>query len=133
MTEEKIKPIGYSTHVCPCETSCPLIRLMGIIGGKWKIAILCALRGGDVIRYNQLKRKVKGITNTMLASSLKELEADGLVSRKQYAEMPVRVEYSLTSKSNDLLPIMHRLTLWSLKNYPNDENSAPEDCTHACG
>ena len=59
------------------------------------------------------KEKTKGITNAMLSSTLKELEEDGLVTRKQYEEMPVRVEYSLTEKGRSLWPIIHRLGHWA--------------------
>ena len=77
---------------CPCMDYCPLENALKLIGGKWKIPILCSLHQDGTTRYNELKRKINGITNTMLASSLKELENDGLIFRKQYDEMPVRVE-----------------------------------------
>lgn len=67
--------------------------------------LLCA-------RYGELRRLVFGITNTMLAGSLRELEADGLVARTQYPEMPVRVEYSLTEKARTLIPILMELRDW---------------------
>ena len=67
----------------------------------------------DVYGHNTLKKKTKGITNAMLSSTLKELEEDGLVTRKQYEEMPVRVEYSLTEKGRSLWPIIHRLGHWA--------------------
>ncbi|MCL2137178.1 MAG: helix-turn-helix transcriptional regulator [Coriobacteriia bacterium] len=99
---------------CPCNTSCPLTKTMGLIGGKWKIAILCALRTDGTTRFNSLKRKINGITNTMLASSLKELEESGLVLRTQYLEMPVRVEYSTTSACDELMPILQQLAVWGM-------------------
>ena len=80
-----------------CETvggdGCGLKRVLDLIGGKWKILILCA-------------------TNTMLAQSLKEMEADGLVLRRQFDEIPVRVEYSLTSSADSLIPILLELKDW---------------------
>jgi DNA-binding HxlR family transcriptional regulator len=85
---------------------------MRLIGGKWKTAILCSLHTDGMTRYNTLKRKIKGITNTMLASSLKELEESGLVQRTQYMEMPVRVEYSLTPHCDGLMPILKALAQW---------------------
>jgi DNA-binding HxlR family transcriptional regulator len=97
---------------CPCLDFCPLDNAMRLIGGKWKLPIICALHHDGTTRYNELKRKIRGITNTMLASALKELEEYGLVSRKQYMEMPVRVEYSLTSSCGDLLPILADLAKW---------------------
>lgn len=91
---------------------CGLKKVIDIIGGKWKIMILCVIDKNEIVRYGDLKRSVFGITNTMLAQSLKELERDGLVKRKQYDEMPVRVEYSLTQKVKTLIPILLELKKW---------------------
>jgi DNA-binding HxlR family transcriptional regulator len=99
---------------CPCLEFCPLEGAMRIIGGKWKVPVICALHQDGATRYNELKRKIRGITNTMLASVLKELEECGLITRKQYMEMPVRVEYSLTGASKDLLPILSQLAKWGI-------------------
>ena len=114
MTEDATQFTGCSDDSCPCTDECPLTKVMDILGGKWKIAVLCALNTDGTTRYNSLRKKIKGITNTMLASSLKELEAAGLISRMQYAEMPVRVEYSLTSKCNELMPVLRKLAEWEL-------------------
>jgi DNA-binding HxlR family transcriptional regulator len=91
---------------------CPLGSALKRIGGKWKIPIICALHQDGTTRYGELRRKISGITNMMLATSLKELEAEGLVRRKQYPEMPVRVEYSLTDASSGLIPILMQLAQW---------------------
>lgn len=95
---------------------CGLKKVLDIVGGKWKIMILCLIDNQEVIRYGELNRSIYGITNTMLANSLKELESDGLVIRKQYAEMPVRVEYSLTQKAKSLIPILLELKKWGEEN-----------------
>lgn len=100
---------------CPCMDYCPLGSALKMIGGKWKIPILCALEKDGTTRYNELKRKVRGITNTMLASSLRELEEDGLISRTQFSEMPLRVEYCLTERCDDLMPILNQLAFWGVK------------------
>ncbi len=100
---------------CPCNEECPLQVALKRIGGKWKIPIICTLSGEQGIRYNELMKKVTGITNTMLASSLKELEKDGLITRVQYNEMPIRVEYFITDKSRDLMPTLQALALWGAK------------------
>ncbi|MDR2534756.1 MAG: helix-turn-helix transcriptional regulator [Treponema sp.] len=102
---------------CPCMAFCPLENVMSLIGGKWKAPILCALHQDGPTRYNELKRKIRGITNTMLASSLKELEEAALVKREQFMEMPVRVEYSLTHNARDLLPILTHLAQWGVQCY----------------
>jgi DNA-binding HxlR family transcriptional regulator len=97
---------------CPCMACCPLETAMNLIGGKWRASILCALHRDGTTRYSELKRKIHGVTSTMLAAALKELEEHGLVSRKQYAEMPIRVEYSLTEACGELLPILGKLAVW---------------------
>ncbi len=97
---------------CPCREECPLQVTLKRIGGKWKIPIICVLSSGAGIRYNELMKKVKGITNTMLASSLKELERDGLITRVQYNEMPIRVEYFATEKAKELMPALQSLAGW---------------------
>lgn len=102
-----------NNSVCPCMEPCPMKYAMGKIAGKWKIPIICALKIGGSTRYNELKRSVNGITNTMLASSLKELEADGLIERKEYLEVPVRVEYALTSNCKYLLEAFDALDKFS--------------------
>ena len=91
---------------------CGLKRVIDTVGGKWKIMILCVIDRNEIVRYGELRRTIHGITNTMLANSLKELEADGLVERKQYDEMPVRVEYNLTEKTKTLIPILLELKKW---------------------
>lgn len=97
-------------------SGCALRRVLDAVGGKWKILLLVALSQRDELRYGELRKLVFGITNTMLASSLRELEADGLVARTQYDEMPVRVEYSLTPKARTLIPILMQLKDWGEKN-----------------
>ena len=72
----------------------------------------------DPIRFGELKKNINGITNTMLASSLRELEKDGLVSRMQFNEIPPRVEYSLTEKGQALLPVFYEMTKWGFQYIP---------------
>ncbi|SEK52156.1 transcriptional regulator, HxlR family [Pseudobutyrivibrio ruminis] len=95
---------------------CGLKKVLNIVGGKWKIMILCVIDNNEIVRYGDLRRSVFGITNTMLAQSLKELENDGLVHRTQYDEMPVRVEYTLTDKAKSMIPILLQLKKWGEEN-----------------
>ena len=95
---------------------CGLKKVINIVGGKWKIMILCVIDNNEVVRYGEIRRTVHGITNTMLANSLKELEADGLVERKMYDEMPIRVEYNLTDRTKSLIPILLELKKWGEDN-----------------
>ncbi|MCC8168995.1 MAG: helix-turn-helix transcriptional regulator [Oscillospiraceae bacterium] len=104
------------THVCPCTQGCPLQYVVEAIGGKWKMSILCSLSSDGATRYNELKRKLGDISNTMLAKSLKELENDGLVKRSEYMEVPIRVEYEITDKVQSLIPILSELALWGANN-----------------
>lgn len=109
---------------CPCMDYCPLGSALRVVGGKWKIPILCALHQDGTTRYNELKRKISGITNTMLASSLKELEENGLIHREQYMEMPVRVEYTLTDICCDLMPILKQLADWGVQVHTSESPQA---------
>lgn len=88
---------------------------MEMIGGKWKLPILCSLTMNGSTPYNDLKRKLGGISNTMLAKSLKELEEEGLVTRTQYMEVPIRVEYSATERVGSLIPILVQLAQWAVR------------------
>lgn len=101
------------THYdCPCLEKCPLNHAMTIIGGKWKMQIICALNNKGVLRYNELKKQMPGISNNVLSSALKELEENNLVKRKEYLEVPVRVEYSSTELCDKLMPILNQLSDW---------------------
>lgn len=99
---------------CPCMETCPLNRALGLIGGKWKMQILCSLHNNGTSRYNALRKSLDGVSNTVLSAALKELEQDGLVARQEYLEVPVRVEYSLTARAETLMPILDRLADWSM-------------------
>ena len=95
------------------DTECPILWAMSVIGQKWKLPILWYIRSKGTIRYNELRRKVVGITSTMLTKCLVELEGSGLVHREQYAEIPPRVEYSLTEQGKTLLPALDELYRWA--------------------
>ena len=84
------------------------------IGGKYKGRILWLLRD-HVLRYGELKKAVVGITPKMLTQTLKELEADELVSRKVYLEVPPKVEYALTSTGKELIPFIKQMQIWGEK------------------
>ena len=94
------------------KTECPILHVFRRIGGKWKLPILWHLADQDTVRYNELKRSVRGITNMMLTKCLRELEDYGLVIRRQYNEVPPRVEYSLTERGKKLLPALAELYAW---------------------
>ncbi len=91
---------------CPCLDNCPLHYAMNLIGGKWRVQILCALHAAGTLRYNALKRRLGSVSNTVLSDALEALERGGLVHREQYLEVPVRVEYSITEEGKTLIPIL---------------------------
>lgn len=91
---------------------CPVMTTLSVIGGKWKPAILWTLNGWEVARFNALRKALAPITQKMLTQQLRELEADGIVSRKIYAEVPPRVEYRLTPYGKTLTPIMEEMAKW---------------------
>ena len=107
-----------SHYDCPCMEKCPLHYAMSLIGGKWKVQILCSVTNAGTIRYNALRGKLDGISNTVLSSSLRELERDGLVSRVQFNEIPPHVEYSLTERGKALLPVFYVMTKWGFEYIP---------------
>lgn len=74
--------------------------------------IICALNNKGSLRYNELKRKLGGVSNTVLAKALSELEAAKLITRTEYLEVPVRVEYSPTAKADALMPILEQFSAW---------------------
>ena len=95
--------------------NCPVTSLLLMLQGKWKFQIIYELCIKDPIRFGELRKNIPGITNTMLTNSLRDLEKDGLVSRKQFNEIPPHVEYSLTEMGKDLLPVFYEMTKWGFK------------------
>ncbi|WP_156726273.1 winged helix-turn-helix transcriptional regulator [Streptomyces apocyni] len=85
---------------------------MDVVGGKWKALILWALHDAGTLRFGQLRRGVRGITEKMLIQTLRELEADGVVHREVYREVPPRVEYSLTALGVALNAALESLGAW---------------------
>jgi len=93
---------------------CPMHNVMRILGGRWKIALLFFVHQKHN-RFSLLQKKMPFITTKMLSQQLKELEQDKLINRKVYAEVPPRVEYSLTKKGRSLLPVLEDLYNWGEK------------------
>lgn len=106
------------------ETKCPLIYALEIIGQKWKLPIMWYLFDNNFTRYNELKRKVKGITNMMLTKSLKELVEHNLIVRIQYEVIPPKVEYALTERGKSLLPALNELSIWGEEQLKLDKSKS---------
>ncbi|MGY8782433.1 MAG: winged helix-turn-helix transcriptional regulator [Fidelibacterota bacterium] len=97
------------------QEDCPITHAMKVIGGKWKPIIFIRLSQG-INRFGILSRSIEGISKNMLTRELRDLEAKGIINRKIFAEIPPRVEYSLTSKGNTLLPVFKKLSDWGTEN-----------------
>ncbi len=93
---------------------CPMTSVMNVIGGKWKVIILFHLRE-QTLRFGELRKRIPKVTQKMLTQQLRELESDGLVTRKVYPEVPPRVEYKSTKLSDELRPILDMLCDWGEK------------------
>ncbi|MBL4906044.1 MAG: helix-turn-helix transcriptional regulator [Sneathiella sp.] len=91
---------------------CPVPVVVDLIGGKWKLLILQILIFHGTKRFGELRKRLDGVTQTMLTNQLRSLEADGLVSRKIYPEVPPRVEYSATKAGMDLKPVFEAMHHW---------------------
>ncbi len=106
---------------------CPLEYGMDVFGGRWKSRIICVLADGQ-LRYSVLKRELCDITDTALAAALKELQESNMVVRKQYEEIPPRVEYALTRKGESTVPLLQAICKWSGIFYREVEGNAPRKC-----
>jgi DNA-binding HxlR family transcriptional regulator len=102
------------TRVPRREYSCGLEAALEVVGGKWTVLILWGLHDGPR-RFGELRRQVVGVSEKMLIQHLKEMEADGIVTRKDYKEIPPRVEYALTSFGRSLCQALTPLCEWGEK------------------
>lgn len=91
---------------------CPIEYSMSVFGGKWKPRILCILYKNKLLRYNQIRSQLNGITDIMLSKSLKELEEYQMIIRKQYNQIPPKVEYSLSDKGYSAIPVLIEIMKW---------------------
>ena len=89
---------------------------LSLISGKHKLVILYCLMEFDVVRFNELKRYLKKVSDKTLSNNLKELEADRLIIRKEYPQIPPKVEYSLSDKGKSLMDVLDRLCVWGENN-----------------
>jgi DNA-binding HxlR family transcriptional regulator len=95
--------------------TCHVETTLAVIGGRWKVLILEQLLGGTK-RFNQLHRALAGITHKTLTQQLREMEADGIIDRKVYAQIPPKVEYSLTALGETLKPVLMAMHNWAARN-----------------
>jgi DNA-binding HxlR family transcriptional regulator len=104
-------------------TGCSVERALSLIDGKWKIVILYKLLRGT-LRFSELRRQIPAVTQRMLTNQLRELEADGLLIRTVYPEVPPRVEYSLSARGRSLEPVIMALKNWGDLNLSSAEAAA---------
>ncbi|MBR1594239.1 MAG: helix-turn-helix transcriptional regulator [Alloprevotella sp.] len=104
----------------PYFPQCPVRNILARIGDKWTLLVLLALAGSEVpMRYKALRAAIPDITAKTLAQTLRNLEADGLVTRQVFAEVPPRVEYALTPRAHTLMPHLNALVAWGIDNLAN--------------
>lgn len=95
-----------------CQPGCSVEAAVSLISGKWKCVVLWYLLEEGTLRFNELRRRIDNITQRMLTNQLRELEIDGLIHREVYAQVPPKVEYSLTARGRELTPILMALKAW---------------------
>lgn len=97
--------------------SCPIRNIIARFSGKWSILVLCVLAENEATRFNEIGKAIPDISPKVLTDTLKSLESVGLVSRKLYAEVPPKVEYSLTGLGKSLMPHIENLVGWAIENF----------------
>ena len=100
-----------------CTASCPVRNVISRFSGKWSMLVLCVLAENEATRFNAIGKAIPDISPKVLSDTLKNLEADGLISRKLYAEIPPRVEYSLTDLGRSLMPLLNQLISRAVQNF----------------
>lgn len=109
MEKKILKKYGEAEH-------CPVRNVIDHIGDKWSVLVLIVLEEGNVMRFNEIWGSIQTISQKMLAVTLKTLEADGLVKRTVFPQIPPKVEYELTERGKSLLPHLHGLVAWANEN-----------------
>ncbi len=94
-----------------CTPGCSVEAAIALIDGKWKSVIMFHLIG-EVLRFNEIRRKIPGVTQRMLTTQLRELEEDGLIERKVYPQVPPKVEYRLSPLGESMKPVLYALREW---------------------
>lgn len=109
MDENILKKYGNADN-------CPIRNVIDKLGDKWSVLVLMLLEESKVLRFNEMFGYIQTISQKMLAVTLKSLEADGLVKRTVYPQIPPKVEYELTERGRSLLPHLHQLVSWAKSN-----------------
>lgn len=96
--------------------NCPIRNVISRFGDKWSVLVLFTLHKYGVLRFRDLRRNIPDVSQKMLTETLRKLEADGLVKRKVYPEVPPKVEYHLTDRAETLIPLLGSLLHWAIDN-----------------
>lgn len=97
--------------------ACPVRNIVARFSGKWALLVLCVLSENETTRFNAIAKAIPDISPKVLTETLKNLENDGLISRESYAEIPPRVEYSLTDTGRSLMPHIEGLVGWAIEHF----------------
>ncbi|HWB93068.1 MAG TPA: helix-turn-helix domain-containing protein [Puia sp.] len=97
--------------------NCPVRHVLDRIGDKWSTLVILILGDNGIMRFNEISQTIGDISQKMLTTTLRNLEADGLISRKMYPQIPPRVEYELTELGKGLLPLIRALEAWADENF----------------
>lgn len=97
--------------------TCPIRNILSRFSDKWSLLILCSLEANGTLRYKELNKAIPDISQKVLAGTLRRLEEDKLIVRKAYAEVPPRVEYSLTKMGKDVLPAVQMMINWAQEHF----------------
>lgn len=116
MRSKNLEKFGDPEH-------CPVRNVVDRIGDKWSVLVLMLLEEGEVMRFNEIYGSIRTISQKMLAVTLKSLEADGLVMRTVYPQIPPKVEYRLTGRGKSLIPHLQGLVIWAQKNMESIKES----------
>lgn len=110
---------------CPSAYHCPVEAAIDIVGGKHKVLILWHLSTAGVLRFGELQRRMQQATPKMLTQQLRELEADGMVHRELYHQVPPKTEYSLTERGTSFVPILNQMCAWGKAVLDEEAAAAP--------
>lgn len=119
-TDEKVRylPSSKDVYTTPKTAADGVENVLRILEGRWKLVILFHLFGGKVLRFSELEREIPAISQKMLIQQLRQLEADGLVARLVYPEVPPKVEYRLTEWGQSLCPALDAILAWAERRPP---------------
>ncbi len=118
-------------HKLNREHICPLEYALRLFSGKWKTRVVCFINQKGDARFMDIREGIAEITEPVLAATLKELQRDELIQKRQYDEIPIRVEYSLTEKCASVIPIMQELCAWS-ETYTDLKNKGLDEPCRSC-